>query len=239
VVRAVNQGAPSKAIVDNVGTPPYSFMAQPNIKNWSDLKGKTISIGGSKDITLIFFEAMAKPNGLTNKEDYTLTYAGATSDRYAALKSGSVAAAILFPPFNFLAQSEGYTDLGEVEQYLPEFPFDFWDGNTSWLSSHKDLATKFVKADLNAIKWLYDPANKDEAVKILTEVSNTKPDAAAQTYDLFFQKLKNTYPKDGRFSEAGLQQVLNALVELGDMSAPLPPVSKYIDETYVKAAAGS
>ena len=33
---------------------------------------------------------------------------------------------------------------------------------------------------------------------------------------------------------AGVQAVLDSLVELGDLTRPTPPVSKYVDTTYVE-----
>ena len=61
--------------------PPYALLAKPAIKRWSDLKGKTISIGGPKDITRIYLERMAMPNGV-KPGDYDTVFAGATSARF-------------------------------------------------------------------------------------------------------------------------------------------------------------
>ena len=52
-IRATNQGAPIKIVINAISAPPYGVYAKPAIKKISDLKGKTVSIGGSKDITLI------------------------------------------------------------------------------------------------------------------------------------------------------------------------------------------
>ena len=43
-----------------------------------------------------------------------MTFAGATSARFSALQAGAVDAAILTPPFNFHAQSAGFTLLGHT-----------------------------------------------------------------------------------------------------------------------------
>jgi hypothetical protein len=60
--------------------PPYALLAKPAIKTTADLKGKTIIIGGAKDITRIFVERMLVPNGVKpNEVDYV--FAGATSAR--------------------------------------------------------------------------------------------------------------------------------------------------------------
>ena len=91
-----------------VQAPPYSLLAKPAIKSIGELKGKLISVGGAKDITRIFVERMLEPNGVKPGE-FDMTFAGATSARFSALQAGAVDAAILTPPFNFHAQSAGFT----------------------------------------------------------------------------------------------------------------------------------
>src|SRR6266516_6496066 len=110
-IRAIDKGAPIAIVRIEMQAPPYALLAKPHIKRWSDLKGKTISIGGPKDITRIYLERMAAPNGL-KAGDYDTVFAGATSARFSALQSGAVDAAILLPPFNFYAESAGFTNLG-------------------------------------------------------------------------------------------------------------------------------
>ena len=101
-----------------IQAPPYALLAKPAIKSIEDLKGKTIIIGGAKDVTRIFTERMLAPNGLKSG-DYDYVFAGATSARFSALQSGAVDAAILTVPFNFYAESAGYTNLGFTFDYIP------------------------------------------------------------------------------------------------------------------------
>jgi len=52
-IRAINSGAGITIANSSVAQPLYTMLAQKNIKTWADLKGKTVSIGGPKDITFI------------------------------------------------------------------------------------------------------------------------------------------------------------------------------------------
>jgi len=108
-IRAIDKGSPIAIVRIEMQAPPYALLAKPAIKSWSDLKGKTISIGGPKDITRIYLERMAGPNGV-KPGDYDTVFAGATSARFSALQAGAVDAAILLPPFNFYAESAGFTN---------------------------------------------------------------------------------------------------------------------------------
>src|SRR3979411_2828035 len=109
-IRAVDKGAPLAIARIDMQRPPYALLAKPAIKSIKELKGKTVSVGGAKDITRIFFERMLAPGGVDPKE-VDLIFAGATSARLAALQSGAADAAILTAPYNFHAEAAGLTHL--------------------------------------------------------------------------------------------------------------------------------
>lgn len=73
-IRAIDKGAAIAIVRIEMQAPPYALLAKPAIKRWTDLKGKTISIGGPKDITRIYLERMAGPNGL-KPGDYDTVFA--------------------------------------------------------------------------------------------------------------------------------------------------------------------
>ena len=135
--------------------PPYSLLAKPGIKSMGELKGKLISVGGAKDITRIFVEQMLEPNGVKPGE-FDMTFAGATSARFSALQAGAVDAAILTPPFNFHAQTAGFTLLGHTVEYV-DMPFAGIAVNTNWAAANKDTVEKLIDVYNKSMAWLYDP----------------------------------------------------------------------------------
>src|SRR5580704_13884857 len=110
-IRAIDKGAPLAIVRFESQSPPYALVAKPAIKSLRDLKGKTISLGGAKDITRIYVERMLAPSGI-RPGDFDMVFAGATAARAAALQSGAVDAAILLPPSNFQAVANGFNELG-------------------------------------------------------------------------------------------------------------------------------
>ena len=74
-------------------------------------------VGGPKDNTVFFFRAMARPNGLQDATTISSS-PGASSARYAALKSGAVDASILTDPFDNQAELEGYK---KVDALVPKY----------------------------------------------------------------------------------------------------------------------
>ena len=113
VIRAIEKGSPLAIVRILVQTPPYELLAKPSIKSLKELKGKTVSIGGPKDVTRIYLNRMLEPNGLKDS-DVDLVYAGASSARLSSLESGAVDAAILTAPFNFYGASAGLSIIGTV-----------------------------------------------------------------------------------------------------------------------------
>jgi NitT/TauT family transport system substrate-binding protein len=236
-IRAANQGAPIKIVINGIGQPPYAFYAKPNIKQVADLKGKLVSIGGSKDITLLYTEGFIASAGLKAK-DLDFVYAKATPDRFAALAGGAVDAAMLYPPFTFRAAAQGFTPLGDIEPHMRDFPFTVWAVNTKWAESNRNAMNGYVSAYGRAVRWLYDPANKEKAVDILITFAKGDRKDAADTYDYFVTKL-NAFSKDGVVSETIYKRMSDGLVSLGDLSEPVPQMEKFFDTSYVRAAWGS
>lgn len=233
-MRAANQGAPVRIVINGTRTPPYAFYAKPSIKTIADLRGKTVSIGGPKDITLIYTQAFISSEGL-KLQDLDFVYAKATQDRFAALAAGGVDAAILYPPSTFRAAAQGFADLGDVEPVLKEFPFTVTAVNEDWASKNRNAVLAFVKAYAKAVRWLYDPRNKDEAVKILVKYANATPKDASDTYVYFVTKLK-AFSQNGLVDEASFKKMSDALISMGNLPTPVPPMSTFVDPSYVDAA---
>ncbi len=234
LLRAIDQGAPVKIIDYEVAQPPYNLMARKDIKSIAALKGKKVMIGGSKDVTMIYLEALVKPAGL-KPGDFDLLFAGATSARFAALAAGGADAVMLTSPFDFQAQAMGYTDLGAVYKVLPGFPFSGYGVNIEWAKSNRNAVVGFIKAVHQGIEWLYDKKNRAEAVNILVKSVGAKPDDVAKTYDLFFGELQ-AFRRDGTIPPDGFNRMLAAVAELGDLPKPVPPMSKFVDDSFLKAA---
>jgi ABC-type nitrate/sulfonate/bicarbonate transport system substrate-binding protein len=188
-IRATNQGASVKIVINSISAPPYGVYAKPSIKKISDLKGKIISIGGAKDITLIYMESFLAAGGLKAK-DVDFHYAKATPDRFAALVSGGVDAAILYPPATFRAASQGFTYLGEINDHLKGFPFTVYAANTDWAAKNRPAMLAYTKAYGRAVRWLYDPSNREKAIDLLVKYSRQDRKDSADTYDYFVTKLR-------------------------------------------------
>jgi len=213
-VRAIDKGSPIAIVRVEMQAPPYALLVKPAIKTWADLKGKTISIGGPKDITRIYLERMAGPNGV-KPADYDTVYAGATAARFSALTSGAVDAAILLPPFNFFAESAGFTNLGNTVDYAGELPFAGAVVARSWAAAHPATLAKVLKVHNQSMAWFTDPANRAAAVKLMVEASKLKQEDVEKSYDFLHDK--GFFEASGKISRSRMGALIKALKELGDV----------------------
>jgi len=217
-IRAIDKGGAIAISRYEIQAPPYSLMAKPTIKTWADLKGKIISIGGPKDITRIYLERMAIPNGI-KPSDYDTVFAGATTARFSALTGGAVDAAILLPPFNFFAEAAGFTNLGNTVDYAKDLPFAGAVVGRSWAASHKATFDKILKIHNMSLAWFADPKNRDEAIKMMVVESKAKEDVVAKSYD-FYQK-NEFFDVSGKISRSKMTALLKVLKELGDVEGAI------------------
>jgi NitT/TauT family transport system substrate-binding protein len=215
-IRAIDKGAPVALVRIVIQAPPYALLAKPDIKTIDDLKGKTIIIGGPKDITRIFTERMLEPHGL-HSGDYDYVFAGATSARFSALKSGAVDAALLTVPFNFYAETAGFTNLGFTFDYLPDMPFAGMAVNRTWGEANTDVLKRFLAAYSKAVAWFDDPKNREAAVQIQVDTSKIAQDDVEKAYAFLHDK--NLFEPTGVVSKRKVGTVIDALRDLGDLPA--------------------
>jgi ABC-type nitrate/sulfonate/bicarbonate transport system substrate-binding protein len=231
-LRAILRGAPIRIIAGAASNAPFRVVAAKTIRSWSDLKRKTISVGGLTDVTLYFLRVMARKNGLAD-QDYDLLYGGGTPNRFAQLASGAVAAAILTNPVDFAALEQGYVDLGSVPQYLPNWAQNNILTDTRWAPQHRAALVDFLRAQIKATKYIYEPANRAEVIDILVRHTRTTPQVGAATYDLYIKQ--QVIARDAALFEDGIKANFDALIAMGDVTAP-PPLANFIDGSFLAEA---
>lgn len=228
-IRAIDKGAPVTLFRTEASVAPYEVYARKDIKSWADLRKKTIMIGGVKDITRIYLERMAIPNGL-KPGDYDLLFAGATAQRFAALVSGSIDATIVNPPFNFKAKGLGFTRLGATPDYVRDFPFTGYAVSIAWAKQHRAEITSFLAAYQQGVDFFYDKSNRARAVDIAQKYLKVDRADVEETYD-FYQGLK-IFDRTGLIVNSGIENLLKVLKELGDVDGSID-VARYYDASIV------
>jgi NitT/TauT family transport system substrate-binding protein len=147
-------------------------------------------------------------------------FAGATSARFSALKAGAVDAALLTAPFNFFAETEGFTNLGFTFDVLPDMPFAGMAVNRPWAETHTDLLKRFLGAYNKGVAWFYEPENREAAIKLQMDLSKIEQVDVERAYS--FLRDNKLFEPTGEISRKRLGTVVDALRNLGDVSADFP-----------------
>jgi NitT/TauT family transport system substrate-binding protein len=207
---------------------PYSIMTAPGIGSVADLKGKHIVLPFQKDLLTVVWNRWVRDQGL-RPEDIDQVYDGATPNRFAALSSGAVQAALLGQPFDFRAAQLGYKKLLDIGSYAKDYGFLTLMARPKWLVENSNGARSYLRALAAAVDWIYDPANHEEAVAILARGTKLDTALAALTYDYYVKDL-HPFSKNLAIPEIIVENTVKTLIELGDIKQP---GKRLVDQSYL------
>jgi ABC-type nitrate/sulfonate/bicarbonate transport system substrate-binding protein len=137
-------------------------------------------------------------------------------------------------PQDFELLAEGYRRLAVLSEYLPPHPIAVHAGRTDWVQAHPAETVAALRAVRAGVRWLYDAANKAEAIALLAREINVAESIARQTYELLVEQLKPWSPALD-LPPATVQKSIDFMAEIGELTPPLPPPSRYIDRRFLEA----
>lgn len=206
-------GGSLRLIAANCNCLPLTLVANARIKRIEDLKGAVLGTSSLTEGTAIYTREMLSRRGLQYPQDYSFALAGVHQGRWKALQEGIIDAAVQPPPFNFLAIDAGYTDLGEVSDYLPEIAFTAVLGRLDWVQDNESTVLALLRALAQATALVYDEANDVSTVPIMMEV--TQSDAAYAERALDYMRRKAAFARSLEIPASALEVSLESMVKAG------------------------
>ena len=97
----------------------------------------------------------------------------------------------------------------------------------------------FTRATAAALDWLLDPANRPEAAAIYRKYLPDVPEGAAAAAVAAMTGEREGFQRGGAFDRQGLATVLAIRSEFGKPQKALTDPARYVDDSYLRAAAGS
>jgi NitT/TauT family transport system substrate-binding protein len=236
-VRAIEKGdAAIRIVIGGSNVPVYSLIAAKEIASYPDLKGKRIAVSTVKASDAYLIRRMLAAHGL-NEPDYSLIQAGSSAERAAALKAGSVSATLMIPPFDQrMIDEEGFKRLDVSTSVVTHYAWLSQAVRQDWARANKATLVGFIRCWIKGTRWLYEAKNKDAAIRILSKELKLEDRFARIAYDTYFASQTVTVAKDGEVDLVGLQEIINAIAEQGDVGPPIPKAQKYIDLSYWEEA---
>ena len=132
----------------------HMIMGGKGFKNYEDLRGATIGSSTLTSGTAFLLRRILKAQGLEYPKDYKLVNVGGSGPAFTALTTGNIAAAILAVPINFRAQEMGFNLIGKVTDVFPNYLLSSFSVRRSWAEAHRSEFVRFLKAVLQARRWL-------------------------------------------------------------------------------------
>jgi ABC-type nitrate/sulfonate/bicarbonate transport system substrate-binding protein len=187
-------GGPLRIIGGNLNTLPLTLIANPRFKRPEDLRGASLGTSSLTEGTALYTIEMLSRHGLHYPGDYEFAIVGVHTARWEALKAGTLDAAVQLVPLNFVAIDEGYSNLGNAYDYLPEIAFISILVDEKWARVNKEVLVNVLAAIKEATEMVYDPANDKTSLSLVNEVVRTDLKYVRQSLDLL--RDKNMMPRD-------------------------------------------
>ena len=215
----------------SMGIHPGVVVGKKGFKSASELKGKVVGTSSIKSGSTILLRRLLKARGLESS-DYDVVAGQGSAQIFSGLQAGALDAVWLVPPQSLTATTAGYPVIGTFKEVAPKFPFVCFATNDAWVKANTAAAQGFAKAWLAGVAWLYDPADRAEAEKLLAEALKLSPEIAAASYDELIVKTRDAYPRDGRMDLDVLRAMIDIMVEGEELPAkPQGDIRRYLDDT--------
>src|SRR5215475_7080005 len=216
-------------------TTPYSLVAKPEIKSYTDLKGKLLGMAAETGSITISIRKLMAMNGL-QRDDYQTKFVDGTPDRLSCLTAGDCYAVPLGQPQDFVAMRQGYRLLGLSTEAVPSFVYTVTAARRSWAETNPDAVARFVRGLAAAFRYIRDPSRRNEVVRTVVETTGFAEANARLTLSLFFEPERNVLPHHGEIDMKGMATAIEFMAEAGVLKAPLPPPERFVDLRYLQAA---
>jgi ABC-type nitrate/sulfonate/bicarbonate transport system substrate-binding protein len=214
-----------------------SLVARPGIERVSDFAGRMLSVDAmTTGYAFVLFDILRR-NGL-ERGDYQVRRVGGMVQRFNSLRERNEDGTLLSAPYNIIAKDHGLTELVKATSLLGPYQGNVAAARRSWARDNEAQVISFIRAYIDAITWLYDSANREDAVSILMGNLPQMPRTVAEAS---YAELLN--PTDGFFRDCaislkGMHCVLDLRSRYGGRGQPLTDPMKYCDLGFYRSAIG-
>jgi sulfonate transport system substrate-binding protein len=215
-------------------TGPYLVLENSDIRSIDDLKGKVLGtngIGGAAYFAMI--KAMSD-HGYAEKRDYQVVEV-AFPNMLATLQDKKIALGPVAQPFIGIAKRQGgFRTLFTIRDAMGgETQMTLMTARAPFIAAHRAALVDFFEDFQRATRWFTDPANRAEAVAILSDFTKQPRESLA---DWLFTSEDSFHDPDARPNLAALQYDDDALTRLDFLKAAVD-VKAHADLSLIDEAA--
>ncbi|RWM45482.1 ABC transporter substrate-binding protein [Mesorhizobium sp.] len=170
------------------------------------------------------------------REGVNFVQAGGVKSRCDALLRREFEATLLITPFEAIAEEKGFNRLADASRALGAYQGVVAAARRPWARDHGHKILAFIRGYRAALDWLFDPANKKEALEIFRRNVPGVDDAmAGKSYEILLDKDEGFF-RDGHLDKEGIANVVALRSEYGQPSKVLDDPAKYYDASFLADA---
>jgi len=171
LINMLNASQPVIAFYAGFHQSDYAWLAQPSIKSWDALKGKTAGVSTFGSATDQLTRYALRRHGLVPEKDVQIVQAGPPASIAQALKAERLAIGILAPPMNWMVADAGFNILGsQGEEIAPQWPKHVFVAKKKFLDDNPNTVRAILAAHVAAIRL----ARADRALVVATYMERLK-----------------------------------------------------------------
>jgi len=211
------------------------LVSVPDVRTIGELRGKTVSVDArTTGYAFVLFELLDR--GGLREPDYKVDRAGGVLQRFQALMEKKHDATLLLSPFEVQAEARGFHVLASASEMLGAYQGLVAGVRRAWAEQHRDALIGYIRGYVRGVEWLYDPANKVEAIALLrANLPTMTAEGAEATYKILLDP-KTGFQRMGAIEVDGIREVLALRMKWAEPKKTLGSPSSYYDPTYYDAA---
>ena len=225
---------PDMVAIMGISSAELSLFALSEIRTTADLKGRDLALDSLSTGYAFVLRYLVEKAGLA-PADVRFVAVGNSRARLQSLRDGKFAAALITEPFTSVARQEGFTLLGEGVSALGGYQANVRIANRAWARENPQAVVGYIRALLSAIDWIYDPANRDEAARILAAQVKVSEAVACGSVD-GMTRGQSAFQRNGEMDLHGLRNVIMLRERYGQPPKKMGAASKYYDPTWYDQA---
>lgn len=227
LIRLINGGGQVKAFYAGLGAPGFEWFAQPGLRSWAELKGRTIGISQHGTLTDSLTRVALGKHGLEPERDVQIQQVGVGPSLFTALKARTVDAAILPEPFKWQAEGEGFARLGaQSTEVAEDWPGSLFIAKERFLADHSNTVHTLLRAHVKAIRLA--KTDREAAVQTLMSILKYERPYAERAHAESIAGLDER----GMLPVKGMPTFWEITMASGDVTEPWPE-ARFLDRRFI------
>lgn len=222
-VTAFVAGAPLRVVMSMNTFVDQALYAQPKYRSLAQLKGLSIGSLNPGGLVDTLLRRIILKEGFSPERDFILLNMGGTPERYAALKSGTLAASMLSAPHSLRAEKEGFTRIAVTRDYV-DVPGTAFVTHVDKIKKQPQMIKRFMRASLRAMNYIRD--NRADTTQMIMREFGMDQEIAGLAYKVLLELLS----PDGKNRVEGYQLLVDFARAAQKLDRPIN-AAQFIDET--------